>query len=120
MSQYHAVVIIPFIKGGRRYLVVKSNIPENTSLLIQGSAVEEVMNSFFARYGHEILSSIRMGRNVFVFLAEPNDIYWICVNRMILQEELKGCFNFYPLLDLEYVEREITIACQHAIIPVPP
>jgi hypothetical protein len=120
MSDKHVVIIIPFMKGGKRYLVVKSNIPQNTSMLIQGDRVEDVMNSFFARYGYEILLSIRHGRMVSFSIAEPTGAYWILAKELIRVEGLEGSFTFYPLHDRKYVEREITIACKRAITPVPP
>jgi hypothetical protein len=119
MRQVHNVVIIPFMKSGVRCLLVKSGIPQNTLMLIQGSSVEEVMHSFFIRYGHEILSSIRHGRVVFFSIAEPTGVYWALAYDAIRSEGLKGRFTFYPLHELEYVGKEITRACQHEIIPVP-
>lgn len=119
MRQVHNVIIVPFIMGSVYCLLVKSGIPQNTFMLIQGDSVECVIHSFFERYGYEILSIIRYGRRVFYSVAEPTGYYWILVKELIQQEALEGRFTFFDLHDQEYVDRGITKACQHAITTVP-
>jgi hypothetical protein len=119
MIKNYIVIIVPFIKGGRHFMVVKSGIPEDTFNLLEGGSDNEILCMFNCAYGNFIRSHIRQGKNIRVIFARPTGEYWHLVQEKIRQQSLKGKLGFYADFELEQFSDSVRELCEQAIIPTP-
>ncbi len=114
----HFVHILPFAVGDTSYVLVKSNVPPATLILIAGTDVPMAISIFCQRYAHEIIDSIRYNRPISIFLGPPIGGLSEMALEVLDNSDVVGVYHSLDTHSMDLFRKAIDEVCKTAM-PAP-